>query len=155
MTYISFIIISLYIIYVLINIGVPHSLSATYYNFGKLFSISLLLSAATLMPEALQFFPENLKFLSFLALGGVIFVAISPDFLGDKLVDIVHTISATIILISSQILVTFTNPLLLLEWIPILIYIGLTFKKYKILEIPKIKFLSELVMILTIYQMLI
>ena len=154
MIYLSFIIIALYICYVLIDSGIPNSLSATYYKYGKMFSIVLLSSAILLMPKLLEFLPNNVEFLGFLSLAGVIAVAVSPDFRNDKLTDRIHDISAVLALIISQILVILINPLLLLDWIPIVLYIIIGGIKYKTLNVPYIKFLGEVIMILTIYQML-
>ena len=154
MIYLSFIIIALYICYVLIDSGIPNSLSATYYKYGKMFSIVLFSSTILLMPKLLEFLPNNIEFLGFLSLIGVIAVAASPDFRNDKLTDKVHDISAVLAFIISQILVILINPLLLLNWIPVLIYIIVWYIKYKTLNVPYIKFFAEVIMILTIYQML-
>lgn len=154
MIYLSLIIILLYICYVIIDSGIPHSLSATYYKYGKIFSIVLFSSSILLMPKLLEFIPDDIKFLGFLSLAGVIAVAVSPDFRNDKLTDKIHDISAVLALIISQILVILINPLLLLDWIPIILYIIIGGIKYKTLNVPYIKFFAEVIMILTIYQML-
>ena len=149
MIYISFLLMLLYISYTLINVGIPNSLSATYYNFGWIFSIIISVSSLLVLPKALAITPETFQFLPFITIASILFVAFAPNFLSDNLVDRVHTVSAIISFITSQIWVALMNPIYLLFWIPILIYILIYYK-----TLPKIKFIAEIIMLLTIYCIL-
>ena len=155
MILLSIFVIALYIIYAIINKGIPVSLSSTYYNYGWIFSFIITLSSSLIFPNMLSITPENYQFLTFITFAGVLFVAFAPNFKSDTLIDNVHTIAAIITLIASQLWVALINPIYLLWWIPVIIYIlvGL-FKKISILKLPGIKFWSEVVMLLTIYNIL-
>lgn len=155
MIIISFLLISLYIMYCIINKGIPHSLSATYYDNGWVFSAVLLLSTILITPKMLEITPIKYQFLAFISLCGSYFVAIAPNFRSDILTDRVHTGGAVISLISSQLWVMLMGPINLLSWIPVIIYgIFMIKRKYKLLDIPKIKFIAEVVMLLNIYNIL-
>lgn len=155
MVIVSFLLISLYVIYCIITKGIPHSLSSTYYDNGWIFSAVLILSTALITPTMLELTPTKYQFLAFVSLCGTYFVALAPNFNSDILTDQVHTGAAIISLISSQIWVGLINPLTLLFWIPVIIY-GLfaLSKGYKLLEIPSIKFIGEIIMLLNVYNVL-
>ena len=59
MVYISLLIIFVYILYVLLKDGVPHSLSATFYKTNWIFSAVLTLCTSLILPEMLKITPEN------------------------------------------------------------------------------------------------
>lgn len=146
---ISFIIIFLYVLYILLKYGVPHSLSQTYYILGKygwIFSVVLILSVGFITPQLLEL---DYSYLAFISIAGVLFVAFAPNFMSDKLVDDVHVHSARIALIASQIWVYLHSPLILLLWIPIGIYGLISYLKNK--NFGNIKFWGEIVMLLTVY----
>ena len=153
MILLSIFVIALYIIYAIIDKGIPISLSSTYYDYSWIFSFIITLSSSLIFPSMLSVTPENYQFLAFITFAGVLFVAFAPNFKTDTLIDNVHTIAAIITLIASQLWVALINPIYLLWWIPVIIYIlvGL-FKKISILKLPGIKFWSEVVMLLTIYN---
>lgn len=100
----------------------------------------------------------NYSYLAFPALCGVIFVAFTPNFRDDSLVDQVHTWSAITALIFSQLWVGLTYPLALLLWIPFLVYLATQYNKYRsikdLLDKSNSKFYAELVMLLTVYSIL-
>lgn len=154
--YLSLAIILVYVVYCIITTGVPHSLSATYYKTGWVFSATLSFAAALILPAMLSKSGENYEFLAFIAVSSVFFVAFAPNFKSDKLVDMVHTGAAIIALIASQLWVALVNPLFLLWWIPLIGYvIWGKLKGYKLLDIPSIKFVTEILMLFTIYSCLI
>ena len=153
MILLSIFVIALYIIYAIIDKGIPISLSSTYYDYSWIFSFIITLSSSLIFPSMLSVTPENYQFLAFITFAGVLFVAFAPNFKTDTLIDNVHTIAAIITLIASQLWVALINPMYLLWWIPIIIYILVGFfKKISILKLPGIKFWSEVVMLLTIYN---
>lgn len=154
--YLSLAIILVYIVYCLVTTGIPHSLSATYYKTGWVFSATLSFAAALILPSMLSISGENYEFLAFIAVSSVFFVAFAPNFKSDKLVDMVHTGAAITALIASQLWVALVNPWNFLFWIPLVIYgtYG-KLKGYKLLDIPSIKFITEVLMLLTIYFCLI
>lgn len=150
MIYLSLLLIVVYISYYIVQYKkIPNSLSATYYDVGGYFSLVILMSSLLILPSMFNITPDNYKFLSFLSLTGVIFVAFAPNFKEGKLVDSVHTWAAILSLIFSQIWVGLTKPLFLLMWIPIIIYILYRLITNK--EIVKIKFWSEISMLSSVY----
>ena len=157
MILISSLIITIYILYIIINYGIPHSLSATYYFLKNkwIFSAVLAVSSMMILPIMLS---EPYSFLYFFGVTGVLFVSATPNFRDDELVDSVHTWSAIISLISSQLWVGLTNSTFLCVWIPFLIYLCIQFYRYKslkkILDESNIKFYAEIFMLLSIYLIL-
>lgn len=153
----SLLLICSYILYIIIKYGVPHSLSQTYYLLKHkwIFSLVLITSTAIILPEMLEM---NYSYLAFPTLCGVLFVAVTPNFRDDNLVDQVHTWSAVVALIFSQLWVGLTNPIILNWWILFLIYLYIQYKKYrsfkKILDESNSKFYAELIMLLTVYSIL-
>lgn len=143
---VSIILISLYILYVVCKDGIPHSLSATYYQHKTIFSLVLILSIIFSFNSFM--YPEKWQFLPFIFLSGILFVAFAPDFRSDELTDRVHTGAAIISLIVSQIWVAIVNPKVLFIWILLLIYFLLK-RKEKILE-TNFKFWAEIIMLLTL-----
>ena len=74
MILLSIFVIALYIIYAIINKGIPVSLSSTYYNYGWIFSFIITLSSSLIFPNMLSITPENYQFLTFITFAGVLFV---------------------------------------------------------------------------------
>lgn len=155
---IGFILITLYIIYTVINYGVPKSISATYYSlkFKIIFSLILLLSIITSFEQIMEITPDNFKFLPFIFCSGILFVAAAPNFRTNKLVANVHNYAAIISFLCSQIWVAIIDPIPLLLWLFVLFYIIVKFKEYKSLSLiiknSCIKFWAEIVMLDAIFS---
>lgn len=157
---VSFLLILTYVIIYVTKHGIPHSLSQTYYGitYKVLFSITIILASILLFPKMLEVTPENLQFLAFLTLMGIIAVGCSPNFKDSSMIDNIHMISAGMSLITSQLLILLTNPWILLCWIYIIAYIiNYVIKNNQIKNIfidSNIIFWSEIIMMLTIYTYL-
>lgn len=153
----SFLIILIYLLYIVIKYGVPHSLSQTYYLIKHkwIFSLALISSTALILPGMLEM---DYSYLAFPSLCGTMFVAFTPNFRDDSLVDQVHTWSAIAALIFSQLWVALTNPLILYAWIPFIIYVIIDIKDYRcikdFLDNSNAKFYAEVIMLLTVYLIL-
>ena len=130
---ISFILIILYIIYIIINYGIPKSISASYYLLKHkiIFSLTLLLSVILSTNQFMDITPYNFKFLPFIFLSGIVFVAVAPNFMSSDLTSKVHDISAIVSFLASQIWIAIIDPIPLILWIFILLYIIIKFKEYK------------------------
>lgn len=89
---ISCLIITAYLVTYICHCGVPTSLSDTYYHTVRkwLFPSVLVLSAALALEPLMDITPEPWKFLSFLTIGAIFFIAAAPAF-KDSLVNQVHT----------------------------------------------------------------
>lgn len=102
--------------------GVPYSVSDTYYSLEHkwAFSVAVILSALLLMPSAFQASTENSEFLVFLFTAGQCLVGTAPHFKGwqHKL----HIAGAVLLLICSQIWVGINHLIVLITWIPYLIF---------------------------------
>ena len=152
----SLILITYLIIYV-IKYGVPPSVSATYYKINnKLwFSLCLISTSILLFPVLVQQVSEELQFLVFLTLGSIIFVGLSPNYRDSNLLNNIHSISAYIALVCSQILVGLVNPNILFIWILLFLYWIYYSIKHKSLKYgfskSNIKFWGEIIMMFTIY----
>jgi len=79
---IGFMLIILYLIYIIINYGIPKSISATYYSikYKIAFSLVLLLSMMFSFDRVMEITPDNFKFLPFIFYVGFLFVAAAPNF---------------------------------------------------------------------------
>lgn len=108
-----------YIIYVVRIIGVPTSLSDTYYqlkNIHKpawLFQAAMIVPAVLLMPVWIEISDDNIQFLAFLTCGSLMFVGASPLF-KSEFEGTIHYVATTISLISSLSWLICFNDL----WIP-------------------------------------
>ena len=104
--------------------GIPYSISETYYRLEhpKWFSACLGLCGFTFFVSAVGRTPENIQFLVFLALLGMITITISPRF-KDKKGGIVHYCGTALLLLSTQAWVACTNPWLLIIWLLPIAYI--------------------------------
>lgn len=78
-------------------VGLPASISETYYNTEKrwLFPVVLLITIGTAIGPMFSVTPEDIQFLVFLIVGGILFVAGAPAFKED-LEGKVHSIAAVI-----------------------------------------------------------
>lgn len=95
---ISCLIITTYLATYICHCGVPTSLSDTYYHTVRkwLFPTVLVLSAALALEPLMDITPEPWKFLSFLTIGSIFFIAAAPAF-KENLVNQVHTVSAILL----------------------------------------------------------
>lgn len=158
---IGFILILLYILYIIVNYGVPKSISASYYliKYKWMFSLIILISTILSFEQFMIITPDDFKFLPFIFCSGILFVAASPNFSTNSIIGKVHDYSAIISFAASQIWVAIINPLSLLFWIFILLYIINLYKEYKsvslILNNTCIKFWTELVMLFIIFSQII
>jgi hypothetical protein len=100
---ISFLLILLYVIYIVINYGIPKSISATYYLIKPkwIFSLILILSMALSFNQFMDITPDSLKFLPFIFCSGIMLVAVASNFRSNTLTDKVHDYAAVISFISS------------------------------------------------------
>lgn len=126
---IGFIIIFLYCAIITIkDREIPNSISQMVYSLsGKwkwTFSAVLVAVAFMIVPQLMTVTIEGYEFLSFFVVAGILGVAVDPLVEGEK--NILHYVSATIMGISSQILVYIINPQLLLMWFPYVIYTLMT-----------------------------
>ena len=120
-----------------------------------IFSAVLGVSSMMILPIMVS---GDYSYFAFPGVAGVLFVAFSPNFRSDDLEDAVHTGSAIIALIFSQLWVGFINPISLVWWIPFLIYFIVQWFKNKTLSKvfggTNIKFYAEIIMLLTVYTTL-
>lgn len=157
---VSFLLILTYVIIYVTKHGIPHSLSQTYYGitYKVLFSITIIISSLLIFPTMLEKTSENLQFLVFLTLCGILFVGFTPNFKDSSMIDNIHMISAGMSLITSQLLILLTNPWILLCWIYIIAYIiNYVIKNNQIKNIfidSNIIFWSEIIMMLTMYLLI-
>lgn len=154
----TFLIILIYLIVLIIKEKkIPHSISETRYYLDNpiWFTVIMVFISYNLLPSIISITPENYQIFAFLSMIGISFVGVADDFRRDKFIDIIHTIFAIISFICSQIWIGLLIPKLLLIWIPLLIYLIVTFIKYrsinKIFEYTSIKFWAELIAIMNIY----
>lgn len=155
---ISFLIILLYVIYIIINYGIPKSISATYYLIKPkwIFSLILILSIALSFNQFMNITPDSFKFLPFIFCSGIMFVAAAPNFKSNILTDKVHDYAAIISFVTSQIWAAIIDPIPLLMWIFVFFYIINKFNEYKSLSLviqeTCIKFWTELIMLFIIFS---
>ena len=155
---ISFILIALYIIYIVINYGIPKSISASYYSLKHkaAFSLVLLLSIILSFNQFMDVTPDNFKFLPFIFCSGILFVAAAPNFNSSDLTLKVHCVAAIISFVTSQIWAAIIDPTPLILWLFVLFYIIVKLRKYKhfslVLENTCIKFWTEIAMLLVIFS---
>ena len=121
-----------------VNRGIPSSLSATVYALPPMgaWLWTLIIGAVSgmTMPVILETAPDNWKFLGFLSIVGLIFVALCPlvPNKGDMTYKL-HCTGALICALSSQLLLAVTYVWLLLAWVPwIIAFVWITrSKKWK------------------------
>ena len=122
---IGYLIITTYTIYVMINEkGIPESISSGVYQFSEskkwVFSLIMLCVAAMIMPQLLIVSKESTQPLAFAMCVGLMGVGADPLSKDSK--NVLHYVSAAICGLSSQFLIAFNNPILLLLWAPYVIY---------------------------------
>ena len=122
LVFLSLLTILAYTVTMAIKEGIPYSVSDTYYSLEHkwAFSLSVILSALLLMPVAFQASTENSEFLVFLFTLGQCLVGTAPHFKGwqHKL----HIAGAVLLLVCSQVWVGLNHPVILLTWVPYLIF---------------------------------
>lgn len=122
LVFLSLLTILAYTVTMVIKEGVPYSVSDTYYSLQHkwAFSVAVILSALLLMPAAFQVSTESSEFLVFLFTAGQCLVGTAPHFKGwqHKL----HISGAVLLLIGSQVWVGLNHPIVLLTWVPYLIF---------------------------------
>lgn len=151
-----------FIIYLIYNgvaiklFGIPESLSNTFYLYKDkkdwlkvLFPIMMLSIVVFLLPSWLTISEgSNLQFLSFLAVGGILFTGAAPMFKNKGIESRVHTISAICAAVFSILWVVFVAKLLLLliVWFLIVALLSIstgTYKKCLIYWLETVAFMSS------------
>jgi|GEM_PF-3529875 membrane protein len=89
---ISFIIITLYLMAYILNVGLPSSISETYYKTQAkwLFPTCTATAGALAIIPMLNVTPDNYRFVAFFIVASILFVAAAPAF-REELTDHVHT----------------------------------------------------------------
>lgn len=110
--------------------GIPYSISATYYKLKNKywFGLTMIASAAFLMPAILEKTPEIYQWTAWLSLVGMFMVGVSPNF-KDKSEETLHIVGATMSLVFSQLWVFLMSPCWLLLWVLYLVYTIFMLKK--------------------------
>lgn len=112
------------------NKGIPYSISETFYKLEHKawFGISMLLTAALLMPAILDETPPSYQFTAFLACIGMMLIGIAPNF-QSGIERPVHITGAVLCILFSQVWVLLTCPWMMLVWVTYLIYTALMMRK--------------------------
>lgn len=105
------------------NNGIPYSISETFYKLEHKawFGISMLLTAALLMPAILDATPPSYQFTAFLACIGMMLIGIAPNF-QSGIERPVHITGAVLCILFSQVWVGLIFPWMLLLWAVYLAY---------------------------------
>ena len=83
-------------------LGLPTSLSETYYHIGKTFSVMMLIVTSTLLPVLFNCTPEQFKWLTFLYCAALMFVGAAPNYLKGDVEGKVHVIGACIAIVCAM-----------------------------------------------------
>lgn len=115
----SFFVIAIYIAIVIAKSGIPYSISDTYYRIDrkKWFMFVMLVTGFSLLPVALEVSSESSQFLIFLTVVGISMVGVSPNFKGEKSERNTHYAGAIMLLVFSQLWVSFNFKWILLLWV--------------------------------------
>lgn len=122
---IGFLIIFAYCAYIVYkDKQLPNSISQSIFSLNEenkwLFSAIMIIVGIMIIPQIIEVASDNLKFLSFLTVVGLLGVGSDPLTKNEK--HIIHYTFAAIMGVSCQLLILFMNPLLLMTWIPYIIY---------------------------------
>lgn len=122
---IGFILIFLYCFAVTVKDGeMPNSISQMVYSLDKkwkwTFSAVLFAVAFMIVPQLMTAAEPRYTFLSFLTVGGILGVGADPLSKDEK--NIVHYASAVVMGLATQALVFLLNPILLVTWMPYILY---------------------------------
>lgn len=100
------------------NNGIPIHLSQSFYILKHKFIFSLFLLSLTfmLLPPLLEITPTEYEFLSFLTGASVAFIGVTPNFM-EKFEGKIHSISAYISVVASQLLILLTKPIIIIIWL--------------------------------------
>lgn len=105
------------------NGGVLESISSTAYLVSHkiAFTLTLLIIGGLLLPSMLERSSEGTQFLAFLTVVGLSMVAVTPNYRSEN--GLQHNIGGIGCCICSQLLVMLNRPLLLLLWLPCVVYL--------------------------------
>lgn len=111
-----------------IECSIPPSLSASIFNIPTnkrwIWTVVIFTVCILVVPTYIEKTDINTQFLSFLSIGGLGFVGAAPlvKFKDDALQFRVHEVGAIVCAACSQLVLIFNCPLLLLLWIPFIVY---------------------------------
>lgn len=117
----SFVFLSVYVIVMLCKIGIPSSVSATYYSLENKywFGVTMVSTSWLLLPALLELTDPNYQFTAFLFMIGMMMCGVAPNF-REGIDKTIHTTGAVMTGLFSQLWVGFTQPWNLMIWIPFL-----------------------------------
>ena len=128
------------------NKEIPNSISQIVYNLNDkwkwTFTVVMFLVSFMIVPQLVDVIPKGYEFLGILTAGGILGVGVDPLVKGEK--NIIHYVSAIILGISSQIVVSMKIPSLFYLWIPYIMYTLYEEKS------DKNMFIGEMVMLLSL-----
>ena len=161
---------SAFLVYLLYNIsvwcffGLPFSLSQTFYLFQErnkylrfLFPAMMVIIACCLLPSWLEISKnENLEFMAFLSVGGMLFTGFTPTFKNSDLEDKIHTYSAYLSSAFALLWIIFVTQLwyvivLTFIFISLITYFTKTFKSSYVYCLETVVFISTFIAILCTY----
>ena len=98
----SCVIMSLYLTAYILNLGVPSSISETYYKTEKkwLFPVCTAIAGLLALVPLIDITPDNYKFVAFFIVASILFVAAAPAF-REELTDKVHSGAAIVLGLSA------------------------------------------------------
>lgn len=103
---------------------IPASISASFYAIKHKwwFRFTMWVVPMLLMYPFMEISPENIQFLLFLSLVGMIMVGSAPDFKNDKCQNRIHMAGAVMACLFSQIWIFLVNPIALSIWAVYILY---------------------------------
>ena len=138
---IAFAIYALYNVIVVGTLGLPWSLSETFYRLKAkkewlrfFFPIMMMLTSWLLLPAWLEISaPTHLEFLAFFAAAGIMFTGAAPAFKKHSLENMVHTISALVSALFAILWIIFVSKLwwVLIAWLVLITLIAVITKTWK------------------------
>lgn len=134
LTFLSMAVIATYIGVMTKRVGIPYSISATYYTLEHkwAFGLSMLLTEGLVFLALIEGGSVIDSIIGGLACLGMGLVAIAPNFRQEEEDGVVHTLGAVLCGVFSQIYVAITTPYLLLLWLAFLGIVGyVMYKKSK------------------------
>lgn len=166
LVFIAFIIYALYNIMVVGTLGLPWSLSETFYKLKEqkewlrvFFPITMILISWLLLPAWLEISAStHLEFLAFLAAGGIMFTGAAPAFKKHRLENRVHMISALLSALFAILWIIFVSKLwwVLVTWLVLIALIAIVTKTWKtslIFWLETVAFLATFTSII-LYQLM-
>lgn len=138
---IAFAIYALYNVIVVSTLGLPWSLSETFYKlkekkewFKIFFPMMMMVTSWLLLPAWLEISAStHLEFLAFLAAAGIMFTGAAPAFKQHKLENMVHTLSALISVLLAILWIIFVSKLwwVLIAWLVLIALVAVITKTWK------------------------